>query len=137
AAEAAEPAEARTAGALRPAEAIEIRALRRVVEDVVGVLDLLELLLGLLVAGVLVGVELLGQLAVRLGDLVRRRGRGDAEDFVRVAGHGSFLGLRQLLSSFYARKNRLRFSASWKAPNRKRFQVFPRKITRPRKAAEP
>src|SRR5262249_41965861 len=48
----------------------------------------LELRLGLLVAGVAVGVVLPRQAAVRLLDRVLRGVAGDTEDLVVVAGHG-------------------------------------------------
>ena len=50
--------------------AVELLALLLVAEDVEGGADALEPLLGGLVAGVLVGMELLGELAERLADLV-------------------------------------------------------------------
>src|SRR5262249_50402830 len=56
-------------------------------EDVVGDRDLLELLLGLLVARVDVRVVLARELAVGLADLVRRGGARDAEDLVGIL-HG-------------------------------------------------
>ena len=63
----------------------------RVAEDLVGLLHLLVGGVGLLVAGVAVRVVLLRQLAVRLLDLLRGGGLGDAEDFVGVAGHGGII----------------------------------------------
>ena len=59
-------------------ELVVHRLLLRVAQHVVGVLDLLEPGLGLLVAGVAVGVVLAGQLAVRLRDLVGGGGLRDA-----------------------------------------------------------
>ena len=90
-------AAARAAGARRPGAAGErvepaavvLLALLRVAEHVVGVLDLLEALLGLGVAGVAVGVVLAHELAVRLLDLLRRRLLVDAEDLVEVRRHRS------------------------------------------------
>mmetsp|Transcript_8074 Transcript_8074/g.15670 ORF Transcript_8074/g.15670 Transcript_8074/m.15670 type:complete len:339 (-) Transcript_8074:288-1304(-) len=66
------------------------RALLRVGQHLVGLLGLLELLLGLLrpVALVAVGVVLHRQLAVSLLDVVFRRVLGDAEDFVVIAFGG-------------------------------------------------
>ncbi len=74
----------------RVAVAVVDRPLLEVGEDLVGLRGLLELLLGRLVAGVLVGVVLQRQLAVGRLDVVGRRGAGDAEDLVGVAlvGHG-------------------------------------------------
>jgi len=69
------------------------RALLAVREHFVGLLDLLELLFGLLrlVTLVAVRVVLHGQLAVGLFDLIVRGRLGDAEDFVIVAfGHGCY-----------------------------------------------
>ena len=65
-----ESAAARTAAAVRAGghhapDLVVLLALRRVTEDVVGRGDLLELLLGLAVPGVRVGVVLLGELAIR------------------------------------------------------------------------
>ena len=70
------------------AAAVVLLALVGVAEDVVGRRDLLEALLGLLVARVAVRVVLARELAVGLLDLVRRRLLVDAEDLVEVAlGH--------------------------------------------------
>ena len=55
-----------------------------VAEHVVGALDLLEAILGLLVAGVLVGVIGAGEFAVRLLDLVLRRCLRDVEHLVEA-----------------------------------------------------
>ena len=54
-------------------------------DDLVGRRDLLELLLDGLVTGVQVRMQLFRELAVRLLDLVRARGLGDLEDFVRIS----------------------------------------------------
>ena len=59
-------------------------------ENVVGVLDLLELGLGLFVARIAVGVILTGKGAVGFLDLVVRRLFGDAENFIMVAWHFRF-----------------------------------------------
>ena len=68
--------------------AVVLLALLGVAEDVVRLGDLLEALLGLLVAGVLVGVVLARELAVRLLDLVGRGLALDAEHLVVVlCGH--------------------------------------------------
>ena len=67
-----------------PAAGVVSLALLRVGEDVVGLLDLLEALLGRLVTGVAVGVVLARELPVGLLDLVRRRLLVDPEDLVRV-----------------------------------------------------
>ncbi len=57
-------------------------------EDVVGVLDFLELLLGRLVAGIGVRVVLAGEPSIRLLDLFRRRVPGHAQDLVIISvGH--------------------------------------------------
>src|SRR5262249_60492114 len=57
-------------------------------EDLVGDRDLLELLLGRLVAGVDVRVVLARELPVGLADLVRGGGAGHAERLVGILGHG-------------------------------------------------
>ena len=81
-----------------PADLVVLGALGLVTEHVVGGRHRLEALLGRGVAGVLVGVQLAGQLAVGLGDLLGRRRLGDAEDLVVVLleplplrGHGRSL----------------------------------------------
>ncbi len=89
---AAAPAERTAAGTASVhaggAELVVAGALGLVAQDVVGLLHLLEARLGLLVAGVAVGVVLTGQLAVGLLDLVGRGGARDAEDLVIIARHG-------------------------------------------------
>ena len=68
-------------------EAIVLRALVGIGEHGVGLARLLEAVLGLLVAGIAIGVVLHGELAIRLLEL-RVAGRArDAEDLVVVAGH--------------------------------------------------
>src|SRR5262249_55293401 len=79
---------ARRAAQPRGAEAVVLGALLLVGEDAVGLGGGLELLLGVLVAGVLVRVVLEGLLAIGLLDLVRRRVPRDAENIVVVLGHG-------------------------------------------------
>src|SRR5207247_6493963 len=64
--------------------AVVLLALLRVTHDVVGGLDLLEALLGLLVAGVAVRVILPGELAIGLLDLLGRGLLVDPEALVRV-----------------------------------------------------
>jgi hypothetical protein len=100
AARAAAPAERVAAGeAARPAgraEAVVLLALGLVAEHVVGALDFLEAGLGLLVAGVAVGVVLPGQLAVGLLDIGFGGVAGNAEGFVQVAGHASLHPEREL-----------------------------------------
>ena len=66
------------------AELVVLLALLRIAEDLVRLVDLLELRLGRLVAGVHVGMMLAGELAVRLLDLFLRRALGDAERLVIV-----------------------------------------------------
>src|SRR5262249_46020838 len=63
---------------------VVLLALLRVAHDVVGRLDLLEALLGLVVAGIAVRVVLARQLAVGLLDLLGRGLLVDPEDRVRV-----------------------------------------------------
>ena len=60
-------------------------ALRGVTQHLVGLVDLLELGLGLLVAGIQVGVVLLGQLAVGLLDLIIRGGAVYAQHLVVIS----------------------------------------------------
>ena len=73
------------------AEAIVAGALVAVAEDGVGLGRFLELLLGLLVALVAIGVELQRQLAVRALDLLVGCRAGDLEDLVVVAlAHDAF-----------------------------------------------
>src|SRR5207244_900600 len=74
------------------AEAVVTSLLGLVAENVVSLLDLLEGRLGLLVAGVAVGVILPGQLAIGLFDVGLARLAGDAQNLVVVARHGSFHG---------------------------------------------
>src|SRR5262249_18442659 len=68
------------------AERVVPLALRGVAQDLVGLADLLELLLGLglRLRGMAVGVPLEGELAVRLLDVVLGRGPGHAEHLVVV-----------------------------------------------------
>src|SRR5207253_1835344 len=85
-----EPAgSARTADAsVRRSEAVVLLPLLGIGEDVVRRLDLLELLLGSRVAGVLVRVVLARELAVRLADLVLRGALLHAQGVVQ-GGHQS------------------------------------------------
>src|SRR5262245_51093839 len=69
----------------RMAEAVIGRALVAVFEDVVSLVDLLELMLGRLVAGIAVGMVLLGELAVRAFDVLDRGLTRNAKDFVIAA----------------------------------------------------
>ena len=59
-------------------------SLFRVRQQVVGGRNLLEPLLGMLVARIEVRVQLLGELPVGLADILRARRFGDAEDFIGV-----------------------------------------------------
>ena len=63
---------------------VVLLALGLVADDVVRGRDLLEAFLGGGIAGVGVGMQLTGQLAVRTRDVLRRRLLGDAEDLVVV-----------------------------------------------------
>ena len=67
------------------AEAIVARALVGVAEDRVGLGRFLELLFGLLVALIAIGMELERELAIRALDLLIGGGPGDLEDLVVVA----------------------------------------------------
>ena len=68
------------------AEAVIGCALLRILQGLVGLADLLELLLGFMVAGILVRMEFQRQLAIRLLYLVRRgRLRHAERDVERVA----------------------------------------------------
>src|SRR4051794_17764229 len=75
-----------TAGAEEDPAAVVLLALVRVAHDVVGRLDLLEALLGRLVAGIAIRVVLARELAVRLLDLLGRRLAVDAQDGIWIAG---------------------------------------------------
>ncbi len=78
--EAAAPEAAHGLAAIRvDLAAVELLALLLVAQDVEGGADPLEPLLGLLVARVLIGVQLLGELAERLADLVGARTTGNAQ----------------------------------------------------------
>jgi hypothetical protein len=82
---AAAPAEAgERPGGHHLADAVVLLALLGVRQHRVGLADLLEALLGLRVVGTGVGVQLAGQLAVRLGDLLRAGALVDTEDLVVV-----------------------------------------------------
>src|SRR5262249_32570481 len=70
--------------ALHP-ELVVQRALLLVGQDVVGQRQVLEALLGLLVPRIEVGMELAGQLAVGLADLVGRSALGEPEDGVQIS----------------------------------------------------
>ncbi len=65
-------------------ESVVSAPLLRFLQDVVGFLNLLKFLLGVLVARVDVGVELAGQPAIGLLDLGFRSAASDAQDFVVV-----------------------------------------------------
>ena len=68
--------------------AIVTRAFRRIGEDVVGAADLLEACLGGLVAGVEIGMVLLGEAAIGALDVPRARGLGDAHHLIGIfCGH--------------------------------------------------
>ena len=71
------------------AELIVLAAFLLVAENVVGVLDFLELRLGLFVAGIAVGMKLPRESAMGLLDFVVRRRFGDAQHFVVIASHES------------------------------------------------
>ena len=64
---------------------IEAAALLGIRQDLVGLRDFLELGLGRLVAGVEVGMVLLGELAERLADVVVGGGLGHAKDGIGIA----------------------------------------------------
>src|SRR5262245_3745383 len=66
------------------AKAIVSRTLLIVFEDVVGFVEVLEFLLGILVAGIAIGVMLHCELAISPLELVGARRFGDAEDLVKV-----------------------------------------------------
>jgi len=78
----------------REAELVVPRLLLRIAEHLVGLVDLLELLLGLLVAGVHVRVVLPRQLFVCFFDLVLRCALADAENLIIISlflCHGRYL----------------------------------------------
>ena len=66
---------------------IEAPPLLGVAENVVSGGDLLEFLFGRLVAGIEVGVQLLGEVAVSLGDVLRLGGPGHAENGIEIVCH--------------------------------------------------
>ena len=90
-------------------ELVVLRALLRVAQDLGGLVDLLELRLGLFVAGVQVGVVLLGELSVCLFYLFLRGALFKAEHLVIVAflfRHVLHLALRAFAGVLsHARKN--------------------------------
>ena len=65
-------------------ELVVARAFLRVAQHLVGLIDLLELVLGLLVAGVPVRMIFHGQLAIRLADVVSVRGAFQTENLVVI-----------------------------------------------------
>ena len=67
--------------------AVVAPALLLVLEDVVGRGDVLEPLLSRLVAGIEVGMKLLGKLAIGLGDVRGLRGLRDAKDGIEIFCH--------------------------------------------------
>src|SRR6516225_8850793 len=69
-------------------------ALLIVLEDIVGFADILESLLGALVAGIAIGVVLHCELAIGPLELVRARRFGDAEGFVKVLFRHDRRGVR-------------------------------------------
>ena len=74
------------------AQLVVAGALLGVAQDLVGLVDLFKAVLGLLVAGVAVGVIFHGQVAVDLFDLVGTGAARDAEDLVVVViFHGTLL----------------------------------------------
>src|SRR6478752_8307139 len=70
--------------------AVETAALLRITQEIIGGGDILELLLGALVAGIEIGMKLLGKLAIGLLDIVGRSGLGDAQCLIGI-GHGKSL----------------------------------------------
>src|SRR4029077_15259346 len=66
------------------AKTIVSGALLIVFEDVVGFVEVLEFLLGVLVAGIAIGMMLHGELAISPLEFVAARRFGDAEDLVKV-----------------------------------------------------
>src|SRR6185369_9352848 len=76
----------------RMAEAVVGRALLSILQDVVGLVDFLEMVLTILVAGIAVGVPFHRELAVRRLHLRVGRAALYAEDFVVVAlGHSALV----------------------------------------------
>src|SRR5208283_4163712 len=67
------------------AEFVILLALIGVAENLVGLIDLLEALLAVLVVGIDVGMVFAGELAVRAFDFGRRRAALDTQDFIIVA----------------------------------------------------
>ena len=67
--------------------AVVFSALLGILEDRIGVGDLLELLLGRRVAGIEIGVQLLGELAVGLGNVVGARGLRHAKNGIEILCH--------------------------------------------------
>ena len=90
------------------AELVVLPALLLVGEQVPGLLDLLELRRGLW-SLVQVRMELLGQLAMRLTQLLRGGGSGDAQDLVRIPRHARQPALSALWNNSYS-------SAALRAP---------------------
>src|SRR5208282_4809046 len=66
------------------AEAVVGRPLLTILEDVVGLVQVLELLLGRFVARIAVGVKLHGELPVGLLEVIRARAAADAESIVVI-----------------------------------------------------
>jgi len=100
------------------AEAVVSGALLAVLQDVIGLVDLFEAAFGVLVPLVAVGVELHGQLAVGLFDIVVRGVPPDAQDFVKIAlGHGGrFLSVRARGDDGPCRRRRRRRAPDRQAP---------------------
>src|SRR5262249_13478636 len=95
--EAAKPAEAGRSTAFsgrrhgpgrHVAEAVILGPLGLVHQDVVGVLNLFELVFGILIAGIAVGMVLPRELAIGLGDLIFRGAARDSENLVKITRHG-------------------------------------------------
>jgi len=76
-------------GALEGGRSVAVvgRALLRILQDVIGVIDVLELLLGVLVARIAVRMVLHGELAERLLEVVGARRAADSEQLVIVLRH--------------------------------------------------
>src|SRR5260221_12183888 len=74
------------------AEAVVGRALLAVLEDVVGLVDFLEFDFGGVVAGIAIGMQLFGELAIGGFQLLHRGALLAAQSFVIAALHGWSMG---------------------------------------------
>ncbi len=96
--------------------AIEAAALLGVGQKVIGRRDALEALLDIRLARIEVGMQLLGELAVRLLDRVLAVGLGDPQHRVGIVAHSGSIVRRGPVMSTTSRPILVRSTVNWRSP---------------------